>query len=348
MQQLLKELDWTFVAVIYENTSYGRGGLEGLQRAIEGSDICFPETIAIDDLNQTYIETILKTRVFNIDSTSQDDPPISGIIVFGLYSLAEVVLQAVDKIQVEYKRNTSVSVYPSFVFSETAIYIEGKFPNSSRGSFIPSPRRLEIAAFQGYLSGILLNKTQLYEKAEADIFLRQLYEHVYECDIADSVENDTCKTLTQNELAIQLPPSLYSQFAVQATSAVALAIKLVRDHACGLNQPACDALRTTLVSKRNDFFTALVGRTINFDTDLGNFRLSEFQNPDLMITFDEETESKLGSGFPEYELFNHQMTTAQTNTAHIVKVSTVSFYTCLVIYKKLSSVKKKQHTINVI
>ena len=336
MQKLLKELDWTLMAVIHDDSSYGKGGLDELKASVESSDICFPETIAIQSNNQTYIQDILKTKVFKIGSESKTDPPISGIVIFGTYTLSEAVLQAVEQLQLEYQSNVNVSIYPAFLFSETSIYIEGSFPNTSRGSFIPSPRRVEIASFQNYLTNLFLNKQQLYVEASTDLYLKQLYGHIYGCVAADSYVNDKCPNITRTELETRLQASVYNQFAIQAASAVAVAVKAIHAQACPQSQGVCNDFKTTALTKRNDFFQTLVGRTINFDIDLGTFRIAEFQNPDLKISFDNSTESILGSDYPLYEVYNHQICDAATNTACLKNVRVI--YSCILSFVLLAFV----------
>lgn len=312
MRQLLQTLDWTFLAVIYDDTSYGHGGLEGLQSAIKGLDICFPETIAIDSssgYDNANIEHVIRTRILK-DNSSLEDPPISGIVVFGSYLLAQAVLRVLEH------DFTNTESLPALLFSESAVYIEGLFPNTSRGSFIPSPTRRDIQEFTEYeWTNMFVDKQILYETASTDRFFKDMYEQTFNCQLADSIANDNCSSISESDLHAAIPPSQYNQYAVQALGAMAYAIRKVFKSACNNDiSVVCDRFEHTSETHRAEFIRALENTSsdqINFDKDFGNhLRLVVFQQPDdLTIYFKDSPEVVLGGSLVSratYEVLNHK------------------------------------------
>ena len=296
MNQLVQELDWTYMAIIYENDTYGSNGVDGLLSDIKTTnDLCFPFTVAVDPLEpQEQLVQTIESELQNLIFGSN----ISGFLIFGSVKLATAVMKATENL----KNDTTDFSIPTFLFAESSSYFEGSFRGVSKGAFAVSPPRKTIQPFEDHWVDIFTNVNSLYNAATSNIYLKKLYYDVFGCQLAPSKDSHTCPVVTREEVLDKLKSSLYNQYAIQAVMIASKVAKEIYRSECGTTSN-CDKLYEV---PRKRFIDVLNTLTINFDDDFVN-ELRLFKTPvDLQISFNRRTDATLPPGYPSYAVYNHQ------------------------------------------
>ena len=300
MNLLIQELDWTYMAIIYDNDSYGINGVSELLSNVKSKDICFPRKIAIDPfMAQADLLTILKLHLEDLLIHSN----IGGILVFGSLKLGTAILKATDIFLEGNPNYTS----PVFLFSESSSYFDDQFTNVSRGAFAVSPPRRYVQEFLDYWTTIFTDVDTLYVTIASNKYIKLLYEKTFSCELAEAKEHHNCTLPSRGAVLNKLKPSLYNQYAVQAAMTITKAVKEVHYKECETKLFHCTELFNVPRQRFIDIINKLV---VKFDDDF-SLRLKTFKNPDLQISFNGETDITLPPDYPEYEVYNHQMCAAE-------------------------------------
>ncbi|KAH3700245.1 uncharacterized protein LOC127860900 [Dreissena polymorpha] len=338
MYEFLVAARWTMITMIYINDSYGRGGFRELSERLVGSDICVVGTVAIEPekYNVTMLEDVVRNKVYKINET-RNEPPVSGIIVFGSYQILEALFQAIHNLENDNK--TAHFNRPSLILSETGTYFEGKFPNVSKGAFVLSPPRRIISEFQTHWKNSLTISETLKAEANANRFFKEMFEGLMNCQFSNEVHLNYCRPMAPEEQTMHAAQSMYTQYAIQSALVTAFSVKRVHSTAC-LTGGACDAFNFVNMTKRSAFIDAIQNQNIVFDRDFGGLRLQEFQSQPpltaLTVRFEGSSDVKFvpSNMFPEYELYNHRLDSvrcSQKDAPCLIKVAT---------YNKLTSLDK--------
>ena len=294
MNLLVQDLDWTYIAIIYENDTYGVSGVNELLASIQSKDVCFPYRIQVDP-SETQ-ESLIQILDSHLNSLLVDSK-ISGLLVFGSLKLGTAVMKATE---ILLQNNPNIS-NPVFLFAEGSSYFTNQFRGVSKGAFVLSPPRRTVEKFQEYWTSIFTNIHTLYNTITENPYIKTLYESSFNCTLADSSGNHNCPSLTTEEVLDTLKPSLYNQYAIQAAMTVAKVVKVVHEAECG-TQTNCEKL---YVVPRQTYIDVLDNLIVKFDDDF-TLRLDAFKDPDLQVTFNGATDVLLPSGFSAYEVYNHQ------------------------------------------
>ncbi|KAH3690224.1 hypothetical protein DPMN_194986 [Dreissena polymorpha] len=331
MHEFLVEARWTMLTVFYINDTYGRGGFRALYEILVGSDICLVDSVAIEPekYNVTLLEDELRNKVYKINAT-MNEPPVSGIIVFGSYPIVEALFQAIQNL--ENDKRTAHYNRPSVILSETGTYVEGKFPNVSKGAFVLSPPRRIISEFQTYWTNSLTVSEQMKAEVETNRYFKEMFETLMNCQFANKELANYCRPMTLEQQTKQFAPSVYTQYAIQASLVIAFSVKRVHSTACPTGG-ACDAFRDVDITKRCAFIEAIENKKIVFDLDFGGLRLQEFQSPLLTVRFEGSSDVRFvpSNAFPEYEIYNHRLHSRcpKRDTPCLIKVASYNDHTLM-------------------
>ncbi|XP_053408222.1 uncharacterized protein LOC123559795 isoform X1 [Mercenaria mercenaria] len=312
MIKYIEALNWTYMAIIYDDDAYGQGGKDELLNRSRGLDVCFPAMIPVDALhyNRLKLETDIKDKVIAAEV------PINGILVFGSSVLADLVLVATETVLEE----TPNASRPVFLFSEAGGYIQGHHTNVSKGAFVLSPPRRIIESFQDEWTTIFTDTTRLYQEIESNTWIRDVYNSSFNCKLADRKDDNNCSPLSESEFKSAVPDSVYNQYAIQAAMVISAVVKNIYKKKCPNQLAACDSFTDTYETPRYEFVKELSQISqINFD-DFSSFRLKEFQSPDLTVSFGDSCEIRFPDVFPVYEVYNHQIL-CNTGPYCLVKVA---------------------------
>ncbi|XP_052804440.1 uncharacterized protein LOC128234312 [Mya arenaria] len=307
LREFLLSMNWTMMAMIYDDDTYGNGGFEALSADAHGLDVCFPVSIPVptDRRNVTELEEIIRRQIYRVNVTSL--PTISGILIFGSYNLVEAVMQAVENIH----SDPAMAGYqrPAFLLSEAGGYIEGQFTNVSKGAFILSPPKRNISSFSDdYWRPMLNSSTKLKEEANVNKYFQQMIEQLGNCQLSNSTAADYCALLEDETIKQDIRNSIFTQYAIQAAMLAAYATKTVRSKACGNINGVCQAFLNTSATPRAKMIDAIQNVDIKFDEDFKTVRIPEFRNPEhLIIRFNGSSDVTFGSPeLPLYEIYNHR------------------------------------------
>ncbi|WAR04257.1 GRM7-like protein [Mya arenaria] len=282
LREFLLSMNWTMMAMIYDDDTYGNGGFEALSADAHGLDVCFPVSIPVptDRRNVTELEEIIRRQIYRVNVTSL--PTISGILIFGSYNLVEAVMQAVENIH----SDPAMAGYqrPAFLLSEAGGYIEGQFTNVSKGAFILSPPKRNISSFSDdYWRPMLNSSTKLKEEANVNKYFQQMIEQLGNCQLSNSTAADYCALLEDETIKQDIRNSIFTQYAIQAAMLAAYATKTVRSKACGNINGVCQAFLNTSATPRAKMIDAIQNVDIKFDEDFKTVRIPEFRNPEHLI-----------------------------------------------------------------
>ena len=287
------------MAIIYDNDSYGINGVSELVASIRSNDVCFPYKIAI------HPSVTNEALVQNLEAHLSDiiiDSRISGVLVFGSLTLGTAVLNATGNFMDSNPNFTS----PVFLFSESSSYFDGDFERVSRGAFAMSPPRKDVQEFTEHWVSLFANVSKLNS---SNSFIKSVYESIFSCQLAASSTNDSCSVFDRATILEKLKPSLYNQYAIQATMLIAKAVKEVHKAECGEHTRRCDKLMTVSRQKFIDVFNHL---NINFYDEF-RLRIIAFGNPALKVNFNGSADAILDAGYSKYEVYNHQKCQASSS-----------------------------------
>ncbi|KAH3700557.1 hypothetical protein DPMN_075536 [Dreissena polymorpha] len=326
MHEFLVAARWTMLTMIYINDTYGRGGFRELSERLVGSDICVVGSVAIEpeNYNVTMLEDVVRNKVYNINET-RNEPPVSGILVFGRYQIVEALFQAIHNL--ENDNRTAHYNRPSVILSEAGIYFESKFPNVSKGAFVLSPPRRIISEFQANWNDSLTISGKLKAEVDSNRYFKEMFEILMNCQFSNY-----CHPMTSKELTMHAAPSVYTQYAIQSALVTAFSVKRVHSTACPVGG-ACDVFKNVDMTKRSAFIDAIKNQDIVFDHDFGGLRPQAFQSPLLAVRFGSSSDVRFvpSNLFPEYELYNHRLHAQcpQSDTPCLIKVASYNEQTSL-------------------
>lgn len=297
----MQEKDWTYLAIIHSNNSYGRGGVAKLLAEEARAKICYPEVIAVDgqaEVNVSHFEDVLREHVYRTGSIQR--PPINGILVFGTFALAKTVLEAAQIIATS--NDTASDIKPTFLLSEASGYLEGDQNPMALGVYILSPNRRSMAEYRNHLKRVITQDLH----SENNTYFKQMYEQTTNCSFAQS----SCSPLETTQYDASFPDSVYNQYAIQAAFVTAKAIERVRSKVCdGVNAATCISIfQNTSASPRSLFIKALREQPINFDLEFGNLRLETYKSENVILGFSDTGDPVVSpvDTVHQYEIYNHQ------------------------------------------
>ena len=330
MRDFLQAMNWTMLAVIYDDDTYGRGGLQSLTEAVNGRGVCFPVKVSVptDRRNVSEIEKQLRDQVYRLDQPEL--PAIRGILIFGSYYLTKVVLEAVRNINNDSSANSTQP--PIFLFSEPGTYIEGDFADIAKGSFVVNPPRRRVdgkeANFEKHWRDILQNTTSAQQEAQNNMYFKEMFEQMQECSFASNGTTNQCVGMTNETVSRVFKNNIYTQYAVQAALLSAFAVKKVYAEKCAGGQGPCERFIDTSTTPRSRFIDKVrhTDEPIEFDREFGLFR--PFHDPKIIMTFEDDADIRLGPNLPLYEVNNYRYSPTCPNASVpcFVKVGNIRVY----------------------
>ncbi|KAL5010376.1 hypothetical protein ScPMuIL_012681 [Solemya velum] len=293
MVDLMLKLNWTYVAVLYEDDIYGNEASNELIASAKASGICVNKAISVNNnLRTDEIVDFFSHSLGNL--SDQDGNRIGGLVFFGGSQLARLLALSTNNL-------TSRQTLPVFIFSEG---VNGqnelfKFGNwtpipATKGSYTLNPFSVELTEFTEHWQSMLKKESTLLAESKANSWLLDLFEEQTGCrpDIG------TCSFLNDEEIYHKFPLVFYSQYAVEAALAIAWTIKHVLSDACpsgGICPRFCDV-------PVSDFITRLSGSNINLGMDFHPFYVKSFRENKMTLAFDRNNDVQLSENIPAYEV----------------------------------------------
>ena len=271
----MQQVNWTYVAIIHDDDTYGREAVDHLLSTSGQRYTCFPEVFPVDP--QLPTDQMYQQIKRNVESLQTRPVPISGIVLFGGNRLGKMLLEVINGI---YRPNSTYEV-PKILASEGYWSVEQErldINNVTKGLFMATPPIRKIEEFEKQWMDLLGNITAITENQ----YLSDVYKLLKNCDLADQAT--VCAALTNAEVIVNFPQPYVVQYAVQAAFSIARAIKGVYDSlSCsGIN---CQQLMVDQPKSRYLEFLENAENTVDFDNHFA-FRLNVFnQEPKLELNF---------------------------------------------------------------
>ena len=282
MLGFMQQVNWTYVAIIHDDDSYGREAVDQLLSTSGQRYTCFPEVFPVDpQLTSDQMHQQIKR---NLESLQMRIVPISGIVLFGGNRLGTTVLEVINDI---YRSNSSYEV-PKILASEGFWSVEQEridINNVTKGLYMTTPPIRKIEEFEKYwMDKLLGNITAVAENK----YLSDVYRLVKNCNLTDKAT--ICDSLTHEEIEVNFPQPYVVQYAVQAAFSIARAIKGVYNSLGGC--PGVNCRQLLLAEPKSHYLEILENseNTVDFDEDFsgtkGSLRLDVFKlEPKLELNF---------------------------------------------------------------
>lgn len=244
MQHFLKQLEWNYVAVVYENTTYGRTAFEELSSSAKFEGICIAKSFPIETgitVDFSALQTVLDNLLSNAESQ------ITGVIFFVSTTTASDFLSIVQG------RKQGSFFRLMMVFSESIALERSMLKNYdsvSKGTFVTSPPVLEVKEFSNHWNSILSNKTSFLDEYVTNPWLLNVLRKYISCDPFQ----ETCLMPTLQEVSTSENENIFEGYAIVAALLQVNGIKELHSEKCKGSDGICTELRETLHKHKNMLF----------------------------------------------------------------------------------------------
>ena len=300
MIQLMKELDWNRIAIMFEHNLYCKYCTESLIEQARQNLICISKQFAISVSNDGDV-SIDQINSF-LDEIMLQSPVIGGVVLFASKEVANKVLFAVD--------SKGIANVPLFIISESAGIREDVFMSASgtvmsktKGSIVVSPPFTEITSFTEYWSLVMMNTTLLKEKVASNPWLLDVFVSIANCN---PLSSPSCQGLTLEQVDTNFPSQpVYLKYGIIAAHTTAKASLQLYNKLCADNSTDC------LADFRNKFkpymmLEEMKNLVIDFWTDFSTFPVEPLTSSKYKMIFGNESEPVSVSNHEVYQIYNYR------------------------------------------
>ena len=331
MIELMKELDWNRIAIIYEDNLYCKSCIESLIEQAKQSLICVSKQFAIS-ISSTGDVSIGQINSF-LDEIMLYSPVIGGVVLFASKDVTNKVLLAVD--------SKGIDNVPAFIISESAGIRDDIFMSSTgtvmpktKGSMIVTPPYTEITSFSEYWSSLMMNITLLKEKIVFNPWLLDVFVSIANCD---PLSVPTCQGLTQNQVESNFPMQpVYLKYSILAAHTLTKASLQLYKKLCSGNSTDCLA-GFKKIFKPNMMIEEMDGLTVDFRTDFPTVDVEPLKSSNYQMIFGNSSEPVSISYHEIYQVYNYR---GVSNDFKLMKVRHNCIYTVVmhILFRYVSSV----------
>lgn len=302
LTSLMSELEWNYIAIVYENNSYGLHGAHSLQTELHKRGICIRYS---SSFNTTYgVELSTLSQIIK-DITLPKGGAVSGIVFFGGQSSAEKFLTAMTDLDLG-------GDTPSIMFSEGAGTSKNVFKqetlSASRGNLVVSPTYRSVDIFLEHWNNIFRNRTVLADESKTNPWLKDVFTKIKGC----SYDNPNCQVPTGQEIENAVSKNIYLKFAVDAVCMFAKALKQSKNQIC-LND-SCSLLTEDGI---NNFLNALKSVEVNMTSEFGDIFAAKTR-----LQFDYNGDIKPSESKAMFSVYNHRQCLDDISQFCFIEVAT--------------------------
>ncbi|XP_062604070.1 uncharacterized protein LOC134265840 isoform X2 [Saccostrea cucullata] len=305
MQKLLKYLDWNYVAVVYEDTAYGRGAFEEFSKLAMHVGICIPKSFPLQTgqtatVDFSAIRSVLDQILNNAESQ------ITGAIFFASTSTVSTFLSIAET------RKQSSYFDLVMVFSESVALQKSmfeQFKSVSKGSFVTSPPAITVEEFLRHWESIMSNKSKFIIESRTNPWLFDAFRRYKSCDPS----SELCIMPTIEEVRTTESENIFESYAIIATLIQVNGIKVLHSDKCGGANGTCSELKSSLLQRKN----TLIKKDLNemtFDT----FPVSFPTN--FSVIMNGSNDALLVGNISSYEIYQYRSCPSQNNKFCLEKV----------------------------
>ncbi|CAH0715878.1 unnamed protein product, partial [Brenthis ino] len=263
MVEIVKKLGWSYVSIIYEESSYGIKAFEELEALLARNGIC----IAVKEKLVKDSGVASEGAYDNIVQKLLTKPRARGAIIFGSDQEVAGVMRAVERVNA----TSSFSWIGSDGWSARALVSEGN-ERAVEGTISVQPQANDVKGFKEYFLGLNVKNNK------RNPWFVEFWEDHFQCRYAGSPRTPyngqykhACSgkerlTVNNTEFERQL------QFVSDAVMAFAYSIKDMHVEVCGGKRGLCDSMRPASGAELLRFlrkvrFTGLSGDEFFFDSN---------------------------------------------------------------------------------
>ncbi|KAH9515187.1 hypothetical protein Btru_019453 [Bulinus truncatus] len=275
--ELLVQLQWQNVAVIYVNDADGKSGYQQLLQATYTRGLCISNALALDD---SMSKTTYKTAISNFGLNN-----FKVAIVVASGGQTQVILEAANEVIL-----TSSNI--QWILSDLDITVDQSQLAQSHGALVVVPKFPKISGFLEYMIPRLTSPQNVMDNP----WFKEWYSTVYKCSITAS--SNTCPPKSSDAVRSSFIQSPWVVPAIKSVFAYAEAIRSV----CANSGTVCASLKSMTPA---NFGTVL--RNIDF-TFPGDFPAAEMRGQ--RIKFDANGDSEMS----DYSVLNYHNRTGPAYT----------------------------------
>ena len=295
----MKQLEWNYIAVIYDNDTYGKGGFEDLKSLATVHGICiaasFPVTIGeLGEISFNEIRTVVRRLITHGESS------ISGLVVFGASRTSHAVLLALQAEENTFNFNMNI-IFSEAIGLDASVFKSGpKDIAQAKGSFNVIPSNIIVSEFVSHWENILTNHTYMLEEAQTNPWLFDVIESVKGCRPSNQSQLNSCPFLSSSEATDLMETSIHEYYVILGAIVQAAVLKQIHNKTC-TSSGMCDGLKNILYNNKGK----LIEETRNIDINSDNKLLNTF--PKFNISFaNGAVDFKQNEHTPFYEIYHYR------------------------------------------
>ena len=312
MIQLMKELDWNRIAIMYEDNLYCKSCIESLVEQAQQNLICVPKQFPIN-ISATGDISIGQINAY-LDQIMLHSPVIGGVVLFASKVVTNKVLLAVD--------SKGIDNVPIFMMSESAglrddifMSAQGTVMPKSKGSLIVSPPYTEITSFTDYWTSLIMNSTLLKEKVSLNPWLLDVFVSTANCN---PLSEPACQGLPKAQIDSNFPiQPVYLQYGILAAHTMAKAALQLYNELCPSNSTDCVA-DFKKGFKPYMMIEEMKGLTVDVREDFSTVEVNPLKNSSHQMTFGNSAGPDTASHREIYQVYNYR---GVSNDFKLMKVS---------------------------
>ncbi|XP_046566040.1 uncharacterized protein LOC124274715 isoform X3 [Haliotis rubra] len=283
MVQLMKSLQWNYIAIVYGDDTYGREGAKTLKSMAESHGICIPVFVPISPGS---VSDELRQRFETIKDELQKDSqsPVVGLAFFGQAETAKAMF---DYLEIELS-NFQMIVSESIGESESYLMkSDGSVYPLAKGLLTPSPPYYDVELFQLHWQSLHTQGNVMREYIQDDDWLLKYMEQVTKCSLANETNIPPSCLQRSTDSVQNAKLSIYTNYALMAAAAFAKTYKTLYELKCPQQTGVCKDVEDYISNKAKfieEMAAVEVNPVVEF-TELSPFRLKfGFRNGELMYT----------------------------------------------------------------
>ncbi|KAK7473860.1 hypothetical protein BaRGS_00034911, partial [Batillaria attramentaria] len=234
LAELLVQLKWNYVAIVYNDDAYGRHAATQLRGQAQDRGICVPVFAALPlDYKSIHFRDEVRTIILQIDVGKGS--PVKGVVFIGRAIIAKTFVRQLGV----------VVSYVRFIFSEALGLKSGSLAGTTlgKGALAASPPFLPLPESRDHWMRIWENRTVFQSEASKNPWLARFYEEVTACTLAD----EGCWETNRGSESLVGGSSqwLFEYYIVRAVAVFAAFLKDLHRRTCAV-PGVCLSLKNTL------------------------------------------------------------------------------------------------------
>ncbi|KAK7097282.1 hypothetical protein V1264_004287 [Littorina saxatilis] len=261
MIRLMLQLQWNYVAIVYDDDDYGRSAATELRRLAEKHQVCVPVFVSlpVDARSSAFVK---QAKNISQQLRSTMNGLVRGLVVLGATSTTQKLLRIIS----------SDIAFVSVILSEavdlnraTLLTSGGQVSAVSAGALVTSPPFIDLPELKPLWNDLWSNGTSFLEQAGKIPWLGEYFTQLSSCSADDST---TCWSQAETQRQIQKVSEeaevpLYVGYQVKAVAVMVTLLKHLQEEKCGsASSGLCSGLVTT-ISQRTGIIETLEDSTLN-------------------------------------------------------------------------------------